>query len=304
MDDWSSLFKETFGVTCSERAFRSNFGVSPSVCNQVWEVLSTSNIPFQRVHLFWTLSFLKTYSKYDVLRTHFGASEKTIRFWLWKVIDELYKHFDEVFFIFIFLLFYSYIYILHLIYFNSFFFLKKKIHMEDRFNQNEFENTNLAVDVTVCPIQKPKNSKKQRRFYSGKHKCHVVKWEVGVRISDGKVCWFSYPFQGRRHDLYVFRNSGIKDELEENEKVLTDKAYVGEATAITPYKKVAGGLSDEQLLHNGQVNKSRVIVERVFGRLKDFTCLKVAWRHSLAKQNKCFVLCLHITNLQMKENPL
>jgi len=144
----------------------------------------------------------------------------------------------------------------------------------------------------------------QRKFYSGKHRAHVVKWECAVQINTGRLCWFSDPFKGRRHDLTILRRSGILDQLQAGEKILGDKAYVGEASLITPFKNKPEGLTQEEMNHNQAVNHERAIIERFFGRLKEFRCLKIDWRHSLEKLNWCFVVCLNITNMKLEENPL
>jgi len=37
----------------------------------------------------------------------------------------------------------------------------------------------------------------------GKHKIHCNKWEVGVRVSDGWICWINRPYPGSFHDLSI-----------------------------------------------------------------------------------------------------
>jgi len=98
--DWIQIFEDEFPVACSERVFRANFGVSPYVCQLVWEVLITSeNYIFEPLNLLWALSFLKNYTINDVLHAQFGTSERNCRDWVWRVIKELFELLDEVFFL-------------------------------------------------------------------------------------------------------------------------------------------------------------------------------------------------------------
>jgi len=180
-----------------------------------------------------------------------------------------------------------------------------QIDPEDRFEEEgvwPFQQAFMSIDVTACPIERPANNETQRLYYSGKHKCHVQKWECGVRVTDGKICWVSRAFRGPVHDLKIFRESGVVRRLVAGEKVLADKAYVGHPRAIVPYK--GSNLNPQQKIHNLVLSRKRIIVERVFGRLKAFRVLRTPWRAALERQNKVFYICCCITNRQISQSPL
>ena len=98
--EWVQLFEHLCEVNSTDRIFHANFGVSPLICAQVWEKLLVSYtqgpFPFRKKHLLWTLCFLKTYETNDSLSTKFGEEEKTFRKWVWRMLETLYEHLDEV----------------------------------------------------------------------------------------------------------------------------------------------------------------------------------------------------------------
>lgn len=180
-----------------------------------------------------------------------------------------------------------------------------KIDPEDRFLDEPsiiFEDAFMAIDATACRIQRPRDNATQRLFYSGKHKAHVQKWEIGVRLTDGKICWVSKEYRGPVHDSRMFREGGLLNFLIPGEKVLGDKGYQGMPEVISPHR--GRDLEETELLFNQILSSERIIVERVFGRMKEFHCLKNSWRASLEKQNWAFYVLACITNKKLEENPL
>ena len=158
----------------------------------------------------------------------------------------------------------------------------------------------MVVDATVCPIDRP--VKNQGDYYSGKHHIHCQKWECAVRLSDGAFVWVSDRYRGPIHDAAVTHRSGILDLLVDGERILGDKGYVGFDEILAPLK--GRDLSQMQKFFNHSINVRRVVVERAFGRLKEFMCLRIRWRSELHLQNQAFVVCAHITNKKLAEMPL
>ena len=76
----------------SHRRFRALFGVDPEVCAAAWDLVGF-NFGFpkgcEKVHLMWTLLFLKTYkTENDLAAMLGGIDEKTLRKWV-KIMVEL-----------------------------------------------------------------------------------------------------------------------------------------------------------------------------------------------------------------------
>ena len=74
----------------NERRFRAFFGVAPQVCAKLWSSCSV-NLPSSTkpTHLLWALNFLKVYSTIEVLAAIAGVDEKTLRKWVWCIVEEL-----------------------------------------------------------------------------------------------------------------------------------------------------------------------------------------------------------------------
>jgi hypothetical protein len=69
----------------------------------------------------------------------------------------------------------------------------------------------------------------------------------------------------------MLRLSGILDSLGDQEALLGDKGYQGEAQLITSFSCPV------------PIGKIRQPVEHAFARVKKLGCLKQVWRHSLDK---------------------
>ncbi|PRP73248.1 transposase [Planoprotostelium fungivorum] len=153
----------------------------------------------------------------------------------------------------------------------------------------------IAINATVCPIQSPMSEgwESQKMWYSRKHGIHCLKYKVAVRIIDGQIVWVNGSVPGSMHDSLLCTLGGIEDGLLENEGVLGDSAYRSAARpwAIASFKTPRGGeLTPEQRNFNKYVGRHRVIVERVFSRMKEFAILTHPFRaenyqlHELAFQ--------------------
>ena len=138
-----------------------------------------------------------------------------------------------------------------------------------------------SVDATVQRISRPFNN--QGDYYSGKHKCHVIKVQALVSPL-GLLIHFSNSVPGAVHDFTLFKDSKLEDLIKkENERcnqlygenctILGDSGYQGLSKrvpgAITPAKKPRGGrLDQDDILENKRIAKRRIIVENWFSRLK------------------------------------
>lgn len=72
------------------RRFRAFFGVTPTVCLRVWNlIIRELPIGSKPKHLLWCLNYLKQYSTEHMRRTIFNADEKSIRKWTLIFIQHL-----------------------------------------------------------------------------------------------------------------------------------------------------------------------------------------------------------------------
>lgn len=70
------------------RRFKSLFGVTPLICSIIWNKIRP-NIKngCSPKHLLWTLMFLRNYNTEETNRAILNVDEKTIRKYVWDIID-------------------------------------------------------------------------------------------------------------------------------------------------------------------------------------------------------------------------
>lgn len=86
------------GNNCTNRKFRSHFGISIHTAILLWEFLKNVELPFeiQPVHLLWTFYFLKLYNPVDVASQFWNCDCKTYRLYVWRVICALFVYLNSV----------------------------------------------------------------------------------------------------------------------------------------------------------------------------------------------------------------
>lgn len=83
-----------------------------------------------------------------------------------------------------------------------------------------------------------------------------------------------------------------------------DKGYAGHCKIVTPFKGADFLLTPAQVAWNTALNAKRTIVERTFGRLKEFGALGDIWKHNKTLHPFVFAVCAHLTNLKIQLHPL
>ena len=92
----------------------------------------------------------------------------------------------------------------------------------------------ITVDGTDFLCQPPNDGDKRSSWISHKLKKPSVCYEIGVSIQSGDIVWVSGPWRaGCYPDITIFRNSGLKEKLlEEEERGEADRGYRGEPEVI------------------------------------------------------------------------
>ena len=72
-----------------DRNYRTMFGVGAIVTSDLWGLCGTrlNHISALPKHLLWTLAFLKVHATEAVLCSFLGCDRKTLRKWVWPVLD-------------------------------------------------------------------------------------------------------------------------------------------------------------------------------------------------------------------------
>ncbi len=129
------------------------------------------------------------------------------------------------------------------------------------------------LDGTLRPTCRPKFG--QRSLFSGHRRTHGIKFEM-VTLPNGIVAWLAGPYEGRRHDAYVFSVSGLKEQLEELAQsvsqlfpreycVYADSGYPMNPHVQVPFKGAI--ISEQQLQYNKTMSAVRECVEWSFGKV-------------------------------------
>lgn len=152
---------------------------------------------------------------------------------------------------------------------------KKQLH------QSAYKWKILVVDVTETPIERPK--KQQRRYYSGKKKCHTLKTQVVVDQRTGEIICTAYG-TGHTHDFHLFKTSQVT--FARSQICLADKGYQGivklHFKSCTSSKKPhSAAFRAAHRQYNRLLASWRVVVEHVNRRLKIFRILTERYRNHL-----------------------
>eukprot|EP00732_Lithocolla_globosa_P001195 Lithocolla_globosa_v1_NODE_557_length_3753_cov_135.321796.p1 type:complete len:325 gc:universal NODE_557_length_3753_cov_135.321796:1312-338(-) len=274
---WLMLTRQ-YVPTINAALFLSMFGVHMTVFCLAYEQLMSQVIPpphgFNPVHVLWMMHWLKAYT--PTVYVVFKVSEKTFRLHVMSTLNWFYVGLSNV-------------------------------TADDRLVPNGLQGVwariTSVIDTTFCPINKPTNNEVQRVYYSGKHKGHGVKYECCVRMNDGLFVWSTGAVPGSVHDSQIARNAGVMDELvcHPNELIAGDKAYEGIPHFISPVK--GKNLSPQEAEFNEILSTHRIVVERAFGRVKNYKCFSSKWRHDLALHPIAFDVVLNLTNFDIRVNP-
>jgi hypothetical protein len=147
----------------------------------------------------------------------------------------------------------------------------------------------MTVDGTDFQIQEPIPF--NRKWYSHKYKAAGVRYEVGVCIQTGDICWVNGPYMcGRWPDIKIFC-ARLMGMLPPGELVLTDNGYKGKPTKVRMKGQVVS-LSDERA--SSKVTARHETVNR---RFKVFGALKQVWCHDRSKHRTVFAAIVVIVQL-------
>lgn len=140
------------------------------------------------------------------------------------------------------------------------------------------------VDATEQPIQRPSEKLARTQYYSGKQSEHTIKSQL--LTTKTLLLHVSGNLPGSVSDSTVLAGSGIMHSIPEDVQVNLDRGYEG-AEDRYPNNKVYKPkraqrnhpLTLFEKLYNHLINKTRILVEHVIGRLKKFRILSELYRN-------------------------
>lgn len=199
--------------------------------------------------------------------------------------------------------------------------LKKGKQLEYGINIPAYPSVALILDCTIFNINRPCGSfDESRLFYSNKHGRYCTKMEIGV-LPNGSAAFYSQLYPGSKHDYSIFSMNlqkykrfilketsemSIDDEDGNSEwSIMADKGYIGmqsHCRSIIP-TRLSGRVNINP--DNQEIARERIICENFFGRVKmSFKICRDRFRGDFELLNKVVPICLALTNLLIRDNPL
>jgi len=128
-----------------------------------------------------------------------------------------------------------------------------------------------------------------KRWYSHKFNGPAVKYELAVAIHTGDIVAFCGPFMGAEPDQKIFRYR-LKDLLLPSEKVIGDKGYRGDSSAVTPFDA-------KNAQHEESMAVLRARHASINRRLKHWGALEQKWRDSVNKHVWAFKFAIVMSQI-------
>ena len=164
--------------------------------------------------------------------------------------------------------------------------LKKFVPTADELD----DQTQYIVDGTLLPCWSWAD---HPELYSGKHETTGMNVQIACTL-DGRIAWISDPIEGRHHDTYCVKESGVLLTLNP-ENWMGDKGYVGNQM-LTPIKKPKHRkLLDWEKEFNTQINKIRYVIEQVIANFKVWRIMHTDYRRPVETFSETIstVIALH-----------
>jgi hypothetical protein len=279
-----------------DKRFRGFFGVSAEVAVKAWGMMEEHDLlppTPQFCHYLWALAFMRTYPPNDMTlsRSLGGSDPKTIYKYIWPFIESL-SELD--YFVVSWLLHCCCISRINQLKLNI--FSPIQIEFENRKRGDIGNDCLLSVDGTDFRIAMGYS----KPFWSYKFKKSGVRYEVGLCILTGDICWWNGPYEpGIWNDGMIFEDA-LKLNLEFGERCETDAGYRGSAPEFV---KCPGGVWGESAKREMQ-QKVRSRQETVNERLKNWGILTTPYRHDLRKHQTVFAAVITLLQLSLEHNPL
>lgn len=151
----------------------------------------------------------------------------------------------------------------------------------------------IFIDATEQQIQRPQ--RKQKKYYSGKHKKHTIKNQIVVD-SKKKILSVTQSHPGTIHDKNIYDKTRLYTD--KKAKPIADLGYLGVSSMELPIKKPKGkDLTEEQKQFNKKLAQHRVIVEHCIGKMKIFQILVQRFRNPLHTHSLIFKNIAGIHNM-------
>jgi hypothetical protein len=158
----------------------------------------------------------------------------------------------------------------------------------------------ISIDGTDFKIWERKHPlvNVDRAQWSKKFNHGAAKYQVALSVFGAKCVHIAGPYRGGKHDLEVFRQSGLKEKLAHNKKLaLVDRGYRTARQDEQGMFSFPDNVDSKQL--NNFKSRGRLRQETFNGRLKFFGCLSNTFRHGFDNHKFVFEAIVVIVQYQM-----
>ena len=145
----------------------------------------------------------------------------------------------------------------------------KKSQENEEVLREELQQYDLIVDSEEQDRERPSLYQTQKKYYSGKQKSHTFKNQFIVLPLGEDIVDVVVGRPGPVSDINLCRER--LPLFHPQQKLMGDKAYIGEAQIITPDKKPKNGeLTEKQKEQNKNLSSKRIFVEHLIRIVKIF----------------------------------
>jgi hypothetical protein len=171
---------------------------------------------------------------------------------------------------------------------------ERKITSVEEFFEKFPDLKDVFLDGTERPVQRPKNSKKRKKLYSGKKKQFTRKTIV-ISDENKKILILTPTRSGRRHDKRIIDKSGLIKTLPDKITAWADTGFQGiqkdHSNTQIPKKGTKNNpLTIEDKQNNRIISGLRIVVEHVIGGMKRFKAAADIYRNRIPNTDDKFHL--------------
>lgn len=182
---------------------------------------------------------------------------------------------------------------------------RKAKSLEEIFRDNP-ELKDIFLDGSERRVQRPKNTKKRSKLYSGKKKATTRK---NIIINDEKkrILFMSKTKSGRRHDKRITDKNQLARNIPHDIAIWTDTGLQGlqkdHPNVVMPAKAIKNTpLTFEQKQNNRIISGIRVVSEHAIGGYKRFKAASDVYRNKLENMDdKMNLVCAGLWNWHLEQ---
>jgi hypothetical protein len=184
---------------------------------------------------------------------------------------------------------------------------ERKINSVEEFIQKFPEVKDVFLDATERPIQRPKSNKRNKKYYSGKKKCHTRK-NVILTNEKGKILVVSPTKTGRRHDKRLADKIDLVKKIPEKVAIWADSGFQGiqenhSNSLVSKRGTKNKPLSPEEKEENKVIASFRIKIEHSIGKMKKFKAYSDKFRNKLGLfEDKIALISASLWNYHLQFN--